>query len=162
MKTTKEPDGYILLSRKMTRHPLYASEQFTKCSAWIDLLMLANYKKSHFLCRGIKIEVGIGQLAISQETLAAKWLWTRPRVFRFLKYLENEQMILQQKSGVINLITILNYQKYQKRVTTNVTVDVTTNVTTGVAHPIKGKERKEGAKPISYENGFAPIKKISP
>lgn len=129
--------GYICLHRKITSHPLYLSEKFTKVQAWIDLILLANHKKSHYFARGIKVDVGRGQLAYSQERLAQRWLWTRGSVIRFLRYLESEHQIVQQKTAITNLISIVNYNRYQPNSTTKSTTNGTGDSTTVDTHSKK-------------------------
>ena len=109
---------------------MYFAEKFTPWQAWTDLLLIAQYEPSTFYVRGIKIEVNVGQVAISQEKLALRWSWSRGRVIRFLDELEKDDMIEQQKSSVINIISIKNFSKYQSNDTTDSTTDSTTNDTT--------------------------------
>lgn len=114
------------------------------------------------MARGIKIDVGRGQLAYSQERLAQRWLWTRGSVIRFLKYLENEQQIVQQKTAVTNLISILNYNKYQHKGTTDSTVNGTTDSTTLDTHSKKyTKNQIKGSQPFAVATA-APLRKITP
>jgi hypothetical protein len=45
--------------------------------------------------------------------MSTRWKWSRTRVRNFLKTLEKEQQIEQQKTTVTTIISILNYEKYQ-------------------------------------------------
>lgn len=159
MKKSTDP-GYILLSRRLLSNWIYTAEPFTKAQAWIDLLFLANYKKSSYMCRGTRIQIDVGQLAYSQETLAGKWRWSRGKVIRFLNGLEMEQMIVQNKTGVSNLITIVNYKSYQRHGTNNGTTRSTLDGTTVGTHPKERERKKTSASAVSDENGFAPIQKL--
>lgn len=94
-------------------NPLYLSEPFTRMQAWIDLLLLANHKEGFFYVRGNKVVVGSGQVGTSSRTLASRWQWSRGKVERFLKDLENDNQIEPQKNNVITLISICNYDDYQ-------------------------------------------------
>ena len=94
-------------------NPLYLSEPFTRMQAWIDLLLLANHKEGFFYVRGNKVVVGRGQVGTSSRTLASRWQWSRGKVERFLKDLENDNQIEPQKNNVITLISICNYYDYQ-------------------------------------------------
>lgn len=94
-------------------NPLYLSEPFTRMQAWIDLLLLANHKEGFFYVRGNKVVVGRGQVGTSSRTLASRWQWSRGKVERFLKDLENDNQIEPQKNNVITLISICNYDDYQ-------------------------------------------------
>lgn len=117
--------GWIKLYRKSFNNELYFAEPFTKWQAWVDMLLLANHEENVITKRGIKIIVERGQIGYSEVSLAERWKWSRDKVRRFLKYLENgekndtakngktRQQIRQQKCNTTTLITILNYEKYQ-------------------------------------------------
>lgn len=106
-------DGWIKLHRKIMDTPLYLSEPFTRMQAWIDLLLLANHKEGFFYVRGNKVVVGRGQIGTSSRTLANRWQWSRGKVERFLQDLEESGQIKPQKTNVITLISICNYDEYQ-------------------------------------------------
>ena len=105
--------GYIKLWRKVAQNDLWTAEPFTRGQAWLDLLMITNHKPGAFWVRGVKVEVGRGQMARSDANLATRWQWSRGKVRRFLSMLEADQMIVQQKSNVTTLITICCYDDYQ-------------------------------------------------
>lgn len=111
---SKDKDrGFIFLHRKIFSNKYYFSEPFTKSSAWIDLLLLANFTDSYFEVRGIGVPVKRGQLAYSQLTLAQRWRWSIGKVKRFLFVLKMDGQIDYQNTNVTTLITILNYDQYQ-------------------------------------------------
>lgn len=60
------------------------------------------------------IEVKRGQLARSEEALAQRYKWSKNKLRKFLKLLEKGQQIKLQRSNIINLIEIINYDSYQK------------------------------------------------
>ena len=106
--------GYIKLYRKIESNPFWLSEPFTKAQAWIDLILLANHKNNSFFIRGIKVDLKRGQVARAEEWLEKRWKWSRGKVRRFIKTLEIEQQIEQHTSNKINVLTIVNYNFYQK------------------------------------------------
>lgn len=106
--------GFILLHRSLMQNGLYHCDETCRMMAWIDLLLMANHSNSSINVRGVQVKVPRGTVARSSETLAANWRWSRGKVLRFLKQLENEHQIVQLKTGVITLITIVNYDKFQK------------------------------------------------
>jgi uncharacterized protein YaaR (DUF327 family) len=120
--------GWIKLHRKIMDSDGYFDEPFCKNMAWIDLLLLANHDTKVITKRGLKIMVERGQVGYSELSLAKRWKWSRDKVRRFLKYLENGQkgnttefektiqQIIQQKNRITTLITILNYEKYQEAI----------------------------------------------
>ena len=106
--------GWIKLHRKITENPLYFSEQFNRSMAWIDLLLLANYADNYFFKRGVRVDVKAGQVGYDLDSLAKRWKWSRGKVERFLKMLENDNQIVRQKNNVTTLISIVNYKEYQQ------------------------------------------------
>src|SRR5690606_5691287 len=76
--------------------------------------MLANRREVSTWKRGILIKVHRGQVAASENELDDRWKWSRSKVRNFLKLLQNEQMIRQQKSAVTSTISITNYDRYQQ------------------------------------------------
>jgi len=117
--------GYVKLWRKLQSDPMWLSEKFTRGQAWVDLVGLANHSGGFFRVRGNKVEVKRGQLGYSELSLADRWKWSRGKVRRFLAELESEmeQKIVQQKTFLTTLITILNYEIYQGDGTTHSTAD---------------------------------------
>jgi hypothetical protein len=123
-------DGWIKLYRKITENPLYFSEPFTRLQAWIDLLVVANNEENYIYVRGNKVQVKRGQIAKTQDTLAERWKWSRGKVIRFLDELQKNGQIVQQKSRLITLISIINYERYQCGSTTDSTSNGTSDDTT--------------------------------
>lgn len=117
--------GWIKIHRKIQLSELWHKEPFTYGQAWIDLLMLANHKDDWLLIRGNKVPIKRGQIGWSKDRLAEKWKWSRGKVNRYLRLLETIQQIEQQKSVVISLITVKNYDQYQSSDTDNGTPDST-------------------------------------
>lgn len=119
--------GWIKLHRKITENPLYFSEPFTRMQAWIDMLILAAHDENFFYVRGNRVNINKGEIGYSQENLAKRWKWSRGRVSRFIKQLETDGMIVQQKSKIITTISIANYHTYQHGGTTDDTTNSTTD-----------------------------------
>ena len=119
--------GWIKLHRAIMDHPDWLAEPFTKAQAWVDLLLLANHKTGHIRKRGILIEVQRGQVGYSEETLAARWKWSRDKVRRFLSRLKADLQItrnpIQQNPKLSCLISIVNYEAYQGGDTSNDTTE---------------------------------------
>lgn len=109
----KSNSGFISVHRKIFQNKFYFSEPFCRIMAWMDLLLLANHTKGTFYHRNILIDVCRGQTAYSVESLSIRWKWSRGKVERWLRTLENERQIVRQKNNVTTLITILNYDQYQ-------------------------------------------------
>lgn len=122
-------DGWIKLYRKIAENPLYFAEPFTRMQAWIDMLIIANYEESFIYVRGNKIQIKRGQIGKSQDTLAERWKWSRGKVTRFLDELQKDGQIDQQKSRLMSIISISNYENYQGVDTTESATDNTTERT---------------------------------
>jgi len=108
-------EGWIKLHRQLFENRLWLSEPFSRGQAWVDLLLLANHEPSFYYKRGNKINVERGQIGRSEVELSSRWTWSRTKLRRFLNDLEKEQQIIQQKSTVTLIITIVNYEKYQEK-----------------------------------------------
>lgn len=106
--------GWVRLYRKIEDNFLWFSEPFTKAQAWIDLFLNANHQDSKISIRGNTVTIKRGQLGWSEITMGKRWKWSKNKVRRFLKLLETEQQIIQQKDRYITtIITIINYEEHQ-------------------------------------------------
>lgn len=135
--------GYILLHRAILDNPMWLAEAFDRARAWIDLLLLANHADSYFRVRGVRVDIKRGQVGHSAVTLAKRWRWSRGKVKRFLNELEKDQQIVQQKNNVTTLITIINYDAYQKNKPANSTTKET------ASEQQKGSKRAQTSKDIN-------------
>lgn len=108
-------DGWIKVHRQLLENRLWLGEPFSRGQAWIDLLLLANHDYSYFFKRGNRVEVFRGQVGRSEVELSDRWHWSRTKIRSFLNMLEKEQQIIQQKSSVTLIVTIVNYEKYQEK-----------------------------------------------
>jgi len=106
-------EGWIKLHRQLMDNAMYFSEPFTRCQAWIDLLLLANNKDSFFFKRGIRVDVKRGQVGYDIESLGKRWKWSRGKVERFISMLENDSQVVRQKNNITTLISICKYNIYQ-------------------------------------------------
>ena len=73
---TNNDFGWVSIHRKLTNSDLWLSEKFTKGQAWIDLILLANHKKSVINIRGSQVVVERGEVGWSEEALASRWKWS--------------------------------------------------------------------------------------
>lgn len=135
--------GWIKLHRKITEHPDYLGETFTRMQAWIDLLLTANYRDGFIRVRGIAVPVKRGQIATSSLSLAKRWMWSRGKVQRYLNELETSKQIEQQNSNVITLISIVKYESYQLDDTANDSADCYADETPSGQQTDTSKEYKE-------------------
>ena len=137
--------GWIKLHRQVSNNSLWTSEPFTRGQAWIDLLMIANFKDSYYFKRGVRVDVKRGEIGRSTVELADRWKWSRGKVNRFLSLLEKEEQIVQQKMNVTTLISIVNYDTYQQDDTASATPNVqqTSSKRTHIKNDKKEKKDKK-------------------
>lgn len=107
--------GVFAVSRGVFDHPLFASRKpFTRLEAWIWLISEANWKPRPVLICGKITTLQRGQLSHSLRFLAKKWMWEKDAVARFLTCLKTETMIETQTATGQIVLTICNYNEYQK------------------------------------------------
>lgn len=105
--------GFIKTYRKISTHWLWNIQPFSPGQAWIDLLMLAEYKPSKGIFRGGFYDLQPGQLVTSDQTLANRWGWTRKKARFFLQRLEKDEMLNNKRDNRKSIITICNWGDYQ-------------------------------------------------
>jgi len=116
--------GWVKLHRALAYNDLWLSDPFTKGQAWADLLMLAGRD---------------GTLKVSYQWLTDRWKWkNKAKTYRFLKALEKREMIeflgvtenvTENVTANVTAFRLINWEKFQHRVTANVTGSVTADVT---------------------------------
>lgn len=109
--------GWIKVYRQIQDNTLWLSEDpFDYRSAWIDLIMMANIQTKKSVYRGKAIEIKRGQVCTSIRKLSVRWHWSPGRTRRFIKLLQDLDMIRHEKwhtSGT--LLTLVKYDDFQSR-----------------------------------------------
>jgi len=105
--------GWFRFHRKLLDDPLWTNEPFTRGQAWIDLVALAAHTNTYILVRGNRLDLRRGQVGWSEVALAHRWRWSRGKVRRFLLELEKQEQIVQQKTYLSSVVTVVNYDLYQ-------------------------------------------------
>lgn len=140
--------GWIRVYRKLEDNVLWKNnEPFDRRSAWIDLLLMANYKDNEMLFDGKTFVVKCGQCLTSIRKLGVKWSWSKDRVLKFLRLLESIGMITKTSTNKRTLITIVNYEIYQGLLDTDKDTDQDTDKDTDKdtdSPQTINKEYKEG------------------
>ena len=121
--------GWFKVQRDISDHWIWkSSEPFDKRSAWIDLIMLANYADRK-VTDGESVTLRKrGDVNYSMLFLAKRWKWDRRKVKRFLMALESDGMVSLHGTSHGTTITIENYAKHQDGGTYDGTYDGTTDV----------------------------------
>lgn len=135
-------NGYILVGRQLFDHWIWNGEPFSKGQAWIDLLLLANFKDTVANIDTEPIEVKRGQLFRSIGFLANRWGWSENKVRRYLGILKREGMCTYHGTPYGTLITIENYETWQNGRRANEGTDGRANGRSDGRHKNKGKRNK--------------------
>lgn len=134
-------EGWIKLSRQIQDSWLWKrTDTFDIRSAWIDLLMLANYEDKKVPYRGKIITCKRGDVNLSFTELGRRWNWNRKKVSRYIELLESDGMVTTNVTTNRTTITIVNYGKFQDSCPTDWATDSPTNVQ---RMSITNKEKKE-------------------
>jgi len=105
--------GYVKIHRELLEHPIWTSEKFTRGQAWVDLITKANAKPGWVRKRGARIDLNRGDVGYSIKELSRQWDWSESKTRRFLKELENDEMVTLKKTNVSCTITLVNYDMWQ-------------------------------------------------
>lgn len=103
--------GWIKVSRDVLDSVIWNyDEPFDDRSAYIDLALRVNYTASEFRPRTSRITYTIhpGQIFTSEEKLADRWHWSKGKVKRYLKMLEERGYLSMNRTAngtIINVIT---------------------------------------------------------
>jgi hypothetical protein len=105
--------GFFAIDRGVWDHPLFAREKFSEREAWIWLISSAAWEPMKVRVGRGWFDLARGQCAFALRFLAEKWMWSEPRVRRFLKRLTDDAAALVSATREATLITICNYNDYQ-------------------------------------------------
>ena len=121
--------GWIKISREITEHWIFQDAERLKW--WLDLLFMANWDDRKVMHDTHLFTLKRGQMIASVSFLAERWDKSNPTIIKFLKLLEDEDMICRQTLyRQTPIITICNFELYQHRVQTTVQTIVQTIVHT--------------------------------
>lgn len=94
-------------------HWVWQDRPVSKGQAWVDLIMLANYKSKKFSYKDSIIEGKRGTVYRSISYLAERWGWSRDKATRFLRQLEADGMVQMNATTHQTTISIVNYEVFQ-------------------------------------------------
>ena len=159
----KAKDGWYILSRSVVDNPVWTcDEPYDKRSAYIDLLLMANYEDKQLILNRSRnaITVRRGQLVTSYDHLANRWKWGKRKVMTYLDQLEQVGLIEKKGTQYGTVLTLVQYEVSGNKgnahstardtadSTADDTADDTARATSGdtaecTAHSIRHKEVKE-------------------
>lgn len=88
-------------------------EPFDWRSAFVHVLLAANWRKGISRKSGHSITIERGQYLTSIRRLMATFHWSRKRVENWLKGMDGYGMITSKSVGFGTVLTVVNYDKYQ-------------------------------------------------
>ena len=105
--------GYVLINRQIEDNWIWTDKPFSRGQAWIDLILMANYKDTTVCIKGHVFEIKRGQLLRSLDFLSERWGWSKKKIRIFLCQLEGHAMGHAKGTPQGTLITIENYTFWQ-------------------------------------------------
>jgi hypothetical protein len=113
--------GFVQVWRDITESPMWyanrrgAESKATRCEAFLDLLLRANYTDGQLTVLGHTITLARGQLVASQRFLARRWDWSPGKVGRFLVQLRKLDEIGMETVYGQTRITLRGYDRTPAR-----------------------------------------------
>ena len=108
-------EGFINLHRTLLDNMIFSSQ--TGLKIWIWLLLKASYRKRHVSLKIGKGETTVtierGQLLFGRYKAEEELCIDGSTIYKWIKKLEENDMILIQSSNQYSIITICNYDTYQ-------------------------------------------------
>lgn len=105
--------GWVSLHRSVTENFVWQDKPFNMGAAWVDLILMANHEEKKMPLDGRLITIKRGQTFSSVRSLAERWGWSKNKVTRFLSLLEQDEMVITERSKNGTLLTLVNYGNYQ-------------------------------------------------
>lgn len=105
-------EGWIRVHRKIIDEPWFNKSEYVHL--WLYLLLKANHKDQEIFVGNEKVLVKRGQLLTSRHKLSEVVHVQENKIYRILKCFENEHQIEQRKTKKYTVISIVNYDIYQK------------------------------------------------
>lgn len=106
--------GWIKLYRSILDNDIWTSkEPFDKRSAWIDLLLMAEYGKKTICIGYQEINVKPGQIFITMKDLQSRWKWGEKKIRQFIGYLKGNAMVTTKGTTKGTLLTIEKWEDFQ-------------------------------------------------
>ncbi len=108
-------EGFITLHRSVQKHWIWQEPEALKF--WVALLLEANWQEKKTMFNGSLLTVKRGELVFGRIKYSRELNISEKKIRRYLDLLEKENMITkgQQKSNKFSLISITNYESFQKR-----------------------------------------------
>ena len=107
-----ENKTWIKLYRKIKEKGWYQKSQYVHL--WVHILIKADHKEKEFPWNGEMMTTKKGQFITGRKKLNKETGIPATTIERILDFFEKDGQIGQQKNNKFRLITVLNYEEYQK------------------------------------------------
>lgn len=104
--------GYVKIWRCIDNNPIATKPNYLV--VWMFVLRFANHKDKSIIWNNKKTLIKRGSFITSAQKISKGTGVARGTVERILKYLKNEEMIEELITQRFRLISVMNYDKYQK------------------------------------------------
>lgn len=138
--------GVFAIDRGIFDHPVFADERLTEREAWQWLIAEAAWRERAKRVGSVVVQLKRGQLAASVRFMAEAWGWSKSRVGRFLDRLKIETMVSTDNWTGVLVITICNYDKYQR-------VSLPDGTVTGTPSGTAAGQRRDKREDIEHIEG---------
>ena len=148
-------NGWIKIDRSILNHWIWQDEKYFRW--WIAILLNVNHEEKKFPVNSEVFICQPGESFRSVEDWSRVFGCSKPTVFKFFQMLESDEMISTKIVGKGNrrkhLLTVVNWNKYQKTETRNFTENFTENKpeTLPKINPNKNEEKNKNEKKVSKE-----------
>ena len=105
--------NWIKLNRKIWDNFVWSFDKPQYTLAWIDMLLMTNYKDKQILFNGRMLTIKRGSFVTSIVSLSKRWDMNRRTVKRFLDVLKSNGMITYECTTECTTVFITNYATYQ-------------------------------------------------
>lgn len=149
--------GWVKIWRKLKDNPRFRDPYYA--ALWLHLLILATHKEIDGIFGYERITLKPGQLITGRKSLSFQTGINEYTIERLLKVMKSEQQIAQQSSSKNRLITVLNWDQYQKeaqhsaqqphntrthtRMEEGKKIKKTTNSVASPSAPLSGEDKKK-------------------
>ena len=107
----KNEGGWISIHRKITKNWIWDNAEYFR--AWIYLLMKANHSEKNWHINNRVINIKRGEVVTSLQHMADDLGWSKSKVNRYLKRLENDTMVVTKATRNATHLSICQYETYQ-------------------------------------------------
>lgn len=154
--------GVFAVDRGIWDHPvLYGGDEpLSKGEAWMWLLSAAAWKPHKIGSCGRVVHLERGEFCYSIRFLERKWKWKSGKVERFLKTLENHDMICDVSRDGSKIYSVNNYNDYQRVSLPERDSDHDDNHDDGATGPRQDRDRTATKKEHSNIQAFEEVSSL--